>query len=183
MKIRFERKFLQRDFEWFFVILGSGGLFFGALFYQYFFDMQPCYLCIQQRALVFGVFLTSSIGYALHLNKIHSPTLGAKIPLVISILLTIVFSSYAMDIAASHIDSASAGEFSYLFSSCGTGSPFPSWLALDDWFPSVFGVKGSCDGELAKAFGIDMPEYIKFFSVLATVLCCVKLFMAFKDKE
>lgn len=177
------KKWISRDIDYLIVILGSGAMFFGALFYQYALGMEPCFLCIQQRALIFGIFIFSVAGYFFHVKKTGSPTVWRKFLVFCFALITAIFSLYGYDIADAHLANSSQEAFSYLFTSCGTGSPFPALLPLDEWMPSLFGVKTSCDGEIAKAFGVEMPVYVKFFSLLVCVLCCAKLIFAFKGND
>tara|TARA_R110001583_G_scaffold85368_4_gene223713 strand:- start:883 stop:1434 length:552 start_codon:yes stop_codon:yes gene_type:complete len=168
-------KIAKRDFEWLITTLGSASLFLGALFYEHVFGMAPCYLCVQQRALILGIFLSSVVGYMFHLIKCkHQSTINA-LPVIFFAGLSLVFASYAYDIAVEHLASSGGGEFSFLFSTCDGGEPFPSYLPLDKWLPFFFSVKASCDDGIAKAFSLEMPVYVQFFSMLVTVLSCVKI--------
>lgn len=183
MNILSSRELFGKNRGWIIIHALSAILLFGALAYQYVLDMHPCYLCIQQRALVLAVYLTSLIGYLLLLNKPENTSWGFKLADFILVVLTAIAAAYAYDISGSHVAMASAGEFGFMFSTCEGGSPFPNFMPLDIWWPEVLGVKASCDGEVAKALGVEMPVYVQAFSVLVIMVCCAKLVLALDTKE
>ena len=49
---------------------------------------------------------------------------------------------------------------SFLFSTCGSSSPFGKFLALDEWWPAVFEINGVCSSNIAKALGVKMPVFV-----------------------
>lgn len=176
-------KIAKRDFEWFIVIAGSAILFFGALFYEYVLGMAPCHLCIQQRALIFGILLSTTAAYIFHFKKYNNPSVIKTLIVISFVCLTVFFSAYAYDIASTHLANSAVGEFSFLFSTCDGGEPFPSYLPLDQWSPFLFGVKASCSDGIAKALGVEMPVYVQFFSVLVTVISCAKMLLALRGNN
>jgi disulfide bond formation protein DsbB len=176
-------KVVMRDFDWLLVISLSAVFFSGAIFYEYAFDMPPCYLCVQQRALVLGILLSSLFGYAFYTKNIDKPTKLKDAAIILSVCINITFALLAFEIASEHLATSTSSEFSFLFSSCETGTPFPSFMPLDQWLPFLFGVKASCADGMAEALGLKMPVYILYFGMLVTAFSCVKMILVLSGRH
>lgn len=179
----YSRGVFGKNYGWIVINIGAFSLFMGALFYQYILDMQPCFLCIQQRTLIFSIWVISIIGATLGVKKHYSPSIKLTVIDLFLVALVMLSAVYAYDISSAHMDMASAGEFGFMFSTCEGGSPFPSFLPLDTLSPGLFGVMASCDGDVAEALGLKMPVYVQAFSVLVMAICCAKFLLAFDVKK
>jgi disulfide bond formation protein DsbB len=156
--------------------------FFIAIFYQHYFDMDPCFKCIQQRSFLLlsgflaffsWVILTSS-------NPNHRSAYIVKSILSFTLAFMGAYSaSAAYHVAKDHL-SAAHSEFSFLFSTCSTNSPLPEWLPLDVWIPDLFAATGECSGDIAKAFGIEMPVIVQGISLIFVTLIFCFIIMQFK---
>jgi disulfide bond formation protein DsbB len=143
------------------------GLFLAALFYQHMFAMPPCYKCIQQHSLLALSGLLLLIvwvnEYPTYTSKFFSQT--RSLASIAGAFLAALSASSAYKVAAEHLRVA-ADEMSFLYSSCETTSPLPSWLPLDIWLPSFFKATGSCADDVARAFGIEMPVFVQVMSLI-----------------
>lgn len=137
--------------------------FVAAIFYQYMFEMPPCFKCIQQRSLLLltgflslsGWFVISSADPIYPRGYIFKSTVSSMFMVASS-----VAAYFAYRIASEHL-ALNENELSFLFSVCESGSPFPEWLPqLDEWLPSLFAATGSCAGDIATAFNIEMPYFV-----------------------
>ncbi len=118
-------KLCQSTGYWLLVFLFALSLELIALFFQYQFGYGPCVLCVEIRALIFGVMLLAIVGM-----------LAASIRLI-SILLNVGITACGISLylKAEHLLKI---ERNLVESACGFKANFPSWLPLDKWLPSVF---------------------------------------------
>ena len=142
------------------VILGLG-LEGTALYYQYALKYYPCVLCIQVRIWVAGLVLVSALALPVRRSW---PLRGA------AHLLTAVIAAGLLDRSWRLLGI----ERGWLEGECSFDAGLPAWLALDQWFPKVFGVQESCGYTPELLFGITMAEALLVGSL---VLLLVSLTM------
>lgn len=129
---------------WWLLIL-TGICFEGvALFYQYVLEYGPCPLCIHTRILVLAFVLIAIL--ALLLRSSWATRLFHL--LTVAIMLGLSERAYVL----------LGTERGFVLTECGVDSGLPSWFALDQWFPFMFGVMESCGYTPQMLFGISMAE-------------------------
>lgn len=116
-----------------------------ALYYQYVLDYGPCVLCVQIRAWVLGLLITSVFGLMLRKHKLT---------LILANLTALFFSAGMLERAYMTLGI----ERGFIEGSCTLNSGFPSWLALDKWLPSIFEPWEACGYTPELLFGITMAE-------------------------
>lgn len=136
------------------------GMIACALFYQYFFDYQPCAICIHIRLWVVALFLICIPGMMLNLKKW---------PQLITWLFA-VGASFGMAKSSWDIFSTERGWKSGLCSSV-FDSGLPSWFPIHEWLPRLFKAKSSCAGGTPELmFSITMAEGLLFMSALLALV-------------
>ncbi len=131
---------------WYWLMLILVGVFSEAvaLFYQYVLEYGPCPLCIHTRILVLAFVLLSIAALLIRniamIRVFHLLTTG--------IMLWLCERAYVL----------LGTERGFVLTECGVDSGLPSWLALDQWFPLLFGVKESCGYTPQMMFGVSMAE-------------------------
>ena len=134
-----------------------------ALYFQYGLQLDPCVLCIYQRATVAGILITAL------LVSLAPRQRWLRVPGFIALLLLAAFGiKLALDLVAAE----SGATFG-----CSFEAEFPTWLALDDWFPAFFSPTGLCGDTGWRFLGGTMAEWmiVVFASYLVTVLIAVIL--------
>jgi disulfide bond formation protein DsbB len=135
---------------WTILSLSFFSLFLTAIFFQYYMNLEPCVMCIEERMLILSLAIFSLI-----------PIINPKIiPLRIIGYLGIILISYiGYDLAAEHV-LLQKGEGGFM-ETCSIYPRVPSWLPLHEWFPSLFMPTGNC-GEISWTFmNITMVEWLK----------------------
>lgn len=144
------KKSLSTKSIFLFIAITSLGLELSALFFQYFMGLEPCIMCVYQRVVVMGLFLTSITGFLLEFKKIPlAPTLlmVANAWIVIN----------GVNISKEHIEMQTSDS---LFFSCEIVPNFPEALPLHEWIPSVFAATGDCGDINWELFGFSMPTVV-----------------------
>lgn len=115
-----------------------------ALFFQYGMDLDPCVLCVYQRAAVIGLVLAGVV--------------GALLPrLVVMRILGYLGIAGSAGIGL-HFAWLHAGVLNGKSFECSFLPDFPTWMPLHEWLPQLFQPTGLC-GELDWYFlGFTMPE-------------------------
>ena len=149
---------------WASLSLGSAMLLAIALFFQYALDMEPCVMCVYQRAAVGGVMLAGALGW-----------LSPRCPVLnnLALLGWLAAAGKGVLLAQEHIHY----QFNPSpFAKCTTVAEFPNWLALDSWLPSVFHPSGDCADVSWSWLGFSMPQWLLgIFIVLAALAVFVIL--------
>lgn len=137
-----------------------------ALVYQYAWDHAPCEDCIYIRIWLFGVIFVA--GFGLWLRRFGMANLllhGLNSGL-----------AYGMLVTSRRLLGTERGT---LFGGCGLSLDLPSWFALDQWFPALFGVWGACGKTPELLFGVTMAEGLVVLSwgllLLSATLLAVQL--------
>jgi protein dithiol:quinone oxidoreductase len=129
---------------WWLLIL-AGICFEGvALFYQYVLEYGPCPLCIHTRILVMAFVLIGVLALILRSRW------ATRLFHLVNVAVMLALSERAYVLLGT--------ERGFVLSECGVDSGLPSWFALDDWFPFMFGVMESCGYTPQMLFGISMAE-------------------------
>ncbi len=152
--------------RWYWLALLALGLSFiaVALYYQYELEELPCVLCIQVRIWVFCLIIVAFNAYILH-NKWAS---------LIAHILTVVIAAGLLERSYQLLGT----ERGFTFGDCGFDLGLPAWLALDTWFPALFGVQASCGYTPELVFGITMAEALIVMSA-AFLLISLTLTLVF----
>jgi len=141
-----------------------------ALYYQYVLNQYPCVLCIHIRLWVLAFIVVGAIGAIVPRNKL---TLG-----IVSILG--VVSSVGM---LERSWQTLATEKRWIEGSCSFSSGLPSWFALDQWFPWIFGVQASCGYTPVLPFGVTMAEALMAISVAALITTSLVAIAMWRDRR
>jgi len=136
---------------WFYILSGLASLAI-ALYFQYQRHELPCIMCIQVRMWVALFIIVCGVGLLTRQTKI--PNLLMQF-FVVLIATGLVDRSYQL----------LGTERGFIISDCGFSLGLPAWLALDKWFPWLFGVETSCGYTPVLAFGITMAEALMVLSL------------------
>lgn len=134
-----------------------------ALFMQYVYHIEPCVICVQQRALLFLISIVSLIAIPFKLKKTSILFLGLDI---IILLKVIILAIKKINIQL----------HPYLSTTCLIEKPFPSFLPLDKWIPSVFLNKGYCSSSDISIFGLSLSQ-ILLIICLAIIVPLISVFV------
>ncbi len=122
-----------------------------ALVYQYVWDYGPCVHCIHVRIWLLGMITVGLLALGLRRWGWSNALLhGANAGLMYGLLQT--------------SEQLLGTERGTIFGSCAMSAGLPSWFALDEWFPSVFGVWEACGYTPELLFGVTMAEALVVFS-------------------
>ncbi len=154
--------FLRSPWYWASLIIGGLGMEAVALFYQHAFDYGPCEDCIYIRIWLLGMMIVAGFGLWLRRTAIlNALLLGINTGLMYGMLHT------SLRLLGT--------ERGTLFGSCNMKLGLPSWFALDDWFPAVFGVWEACGNTPELLFGITMAEALSVLSWVLLPLSAIML--------
>ncbi|MEJ2043127.1 MAG: disulfide bond formation protein B [Reinekea sp.] len=137
--------FFNSRWYWLCVVLTGLGVEGVALFYQHVLDEPPCVLCIQSRVWVLAGVLFGLVG--LIGSNLVAIRLTAQLGLVGALGMVLNKSWTTVLVERGLYDGQ-----------CGMDPGFPSWFALDKWFPNVFEVWTMCGFTPNFLFGMTMGE-------------------------
>lgn len=124
-----------------------------ALFVQYVLKFEPCLICVQQRALILSLIIVSLIGMLFRKSKISLLFIIASMGIVGKIF-DLALNKTLLQMNPSAI------------SYCSIERPFPDWMPLDKWLPSVFLNKGSCSDLDLNILGMSLSENLMVISAV-----------------
>jgi disulfide bond formation protein DsbB len=137
-----------------------------ALIFQYALDYGPCILCVQIRATLFAMLITGIAGIAVSCKK------AQKLLSSTLLAITAVFAYQSVMVL---------GIERYWFEgSCTMDAPFPSWLPLNDWLPSVFEPWELCGYTPEIIHGITMAETLVVISITSLLIAIFNLFVVLR---
>ncbi|MDF7666336.1 disulfide bond formation protein DsbB [Orbaceae bacterium ESL0727] len=132
------------------LLLFLSGLLFEmiALYFQHSLGFAPCTLCIYQRCAIFGIMIASLIALCSPRNLVFR---------LIALLLWLycAFRGLSLAIFNAHLQFEPN-----LTDTCSTNVEFPSWLSLDQWFPSIFNATGICSERVWSFLTIEMSQWM-----------------------
>ena len=143
-------------YYWIGLIVFSLALEASALFYQYVLDYLPCVLCIHVRVYLLGLILISILALAFNKNLI-----GRLLAHLLSLGIYIGLAERSYQLLGT--------ERGFVFGECNMELGLPSWLALDQWLPSVFQVHTACGYTPELLFGITMAEALMLLSSVLVI--------------
>lgn len=144
-----------------------------GLYFQYGLNYQPCIKCIYVRAAFAGIFLIAL------LVALAPGTMLLRVMGTLAWLATATYGTLQAHelVNIEHI-LASGG-----FTTCALFADFPSWLALDSWFPAVFAVTGTCGGVDWQFIGLTMAEWSRLILAAYTLVGLLVLLSQFTKKN
>jgi protein dithiol:quinone oxidoreductase len=145
---------------WLGLALAALALELTALFFQYILNLDPCELCIYQRAMVLGLLLAALI------------TMSAPRIAVIRWIgyLGVGAAAGGCLMLALELSGIQTGLIEPSLS-CDVNAHFPSWLKLDQWVPAVFQPTGFCGDVQWSFISLSIPQW----SAIAMVLFLLAL--------
>lgn len=149
---------------WLLLLSGSLLLEVAALYFQYVLDYGPCILCVQIRALLLGVALLALLALVAPASR------TATSVLMVPLSLTFAWLCYQV----------LGIERGWFEGSCTFEPPFPQWLPLHEWLPSVFEPWELCGYTPEIIFGITMAETLVGIAIGYVVLNAVLVVYARK---
>ncbi len=158
MKLQKLQKIARSRWYWLFMSLLGMAFIAVALYFQYILEEPPCVLCIQIRIWFSCLVLVALIAFFVH-NRVTR---------LFSHLLTVVIFAGLLERSYQLLGT----ERGFIFSDCGFDTGLPAWLALEQWFPSIYRVEASCGYTPVLAFGITMAEAL---IVLSAALLLISL--------
>lgn len=148
----------HRSLPWLLLALSALALEGAALYFQYGLELDPCVLCVYQRAAVMGILLSALIGLLAPRLPLARMTayLGWGTASLWCLYLALKLSGMQLGFIAPSL-------------SCDVNARFPGWLKLDQWLPAVFQPSGFC-GEIQWQFlGLSMPQWMIVIMALQLV--------------
>jgi len=139
---------------WLILLVGALLLEVAALFFQYVLDYGPCILCVQIRAVLLVVILLATVALAL-------PSM-ARLAAVLLIPCSVTFAWFCYQVLGI--------ERGWFEGSCTFEPPFPAWIPLHEWFPSVFEAWELCGYTPEILFGVTMAETLILVAVVTLIL-------------
>jgi len=143
-----------------------------GLYFQYILNYQPCVQCIYVRVAFVGMMI---IGLLTALFP-HNPAwkLCGSFALL---TMTLYGLHHAHELVLIEEIQAAGG-----FTTCALFANFPDWLKLDEWFPNVFEVRGSCGSNGWYFINMSMAEWSRLILLInATVSLFIIVAQTNKD--
>jgi disulfide bond formation protein DsbB len=158
--------FIQSRLSWGLLALSALALEGAALYFQYGLQLDPCELCIYQRAAVMGILLSALIGslaprFAL-LRAVGYLGWGAAS--IWCLYLALKLSGLQLGFITPSL-------------SCEVNAKFPAWLKLDAWFPAMFQPTGFCGDIQWQFLDLSMPLWMAIVMLLNLLALCIVLFV------
>ena len=139
----------QSRLPWFLLALTAIALESAALYFQYGLGLDPCVLCVYQRAAVFGIFLSAMIGMTVPRAAVARwiGFLGWAVSAGWCLYLALKLSGMQLGFIPPSL-------------SCDVNAKFPDWLKLDQWMPTMFQPSGFCGDIQWQFLGLSMPQWM-----------------------
>lgn len=154
---------------WLLVLLLGVMLESVGLYYQYVLNEWPCVLCIHVRMWIMIWILVALAGVWLRKHRLLR---GAMHFVMAAIAIGILERAWIL----------LGTERGTLQAECGIDLGMPAWLAIDKWFPQVFGVWTSCGYTPELWFGITMAEGLLVSSIALIIVSLMFALAAFANK-
>ena len=149
----------HRPLPWLILAAGALGLEGAALYFQYGMSLDPCVLCVYQRAAVLGILLALLIGMSApaRLPARAIGYIGGGAGTLWGLYLALKQSGLQLGFIPPSL-------------SCDVNAKFPAWLKLDQWLPSVFQPTGYCEEIQWQLFGMSMPQWVAIVMALYLII-------------
>ncbi|MEW8525963.1 MAG: disulfide bond formation protein DsbB, partial [Candidatus Thiodiazotropha endolucinida] len=140
---------IQKRLPWLLLAVSALILEAAALYFQYGLDLDPCVLCIYQRAAVMGIFVSALIGMSAPTSSIARwvSYIGWGVAAGWCLYLALELSGLQLGIVQPSL-------------SCDVNAKFPVWFKLDRWLPAVFQPTGFCGDIQWQFLGLSMPLWM-----------------------
>jgi protein dithiol:quinone oxidoreductase len=143
------------------LLLASSALILegSALYFQYGLELDPCVLCVYQRAAVIGIMLSALIGLsAPHIMLVRwIGYLGWGGAAGWCLYLALELSGLQIGLFEPSM-------------SCDVNAKFPDWLKLDQWLPAIFQPTGFCGDIQWEFLGMSMPMWMIIIMALQLLI-------------
>jgi disulfide bond formation protein DsbB len=153
--------FTQRPLPWFLLALSAIFLEVGALYFQYGLKLDPCVLCIYQRAAILGIFIAAVIGMSAPRSFLARGIayLGWCAAALWCLYLALKLSGIQLGFVSPSL-------------SCDVNAKFPVWLKLDQWLPSVFQPHGFCGDIQWQFLELSIPQWLALVMTAQLLVFC-----------
>jgi disulfide bond formation protein DsbB len=162
----------QRPMTWLILAAGAIGLEAAALYFQYGMALDPCVLCVYQRTAVLGILAAALI--------------GASAPRLLPVRLIGYAGWGAGTLWGLYLALKQSGlQLGFIppSLSCDVNAKFPTWLKLDQWFPSVFQPTGYCEEIQWQFIGLSMPQWMVIIMSIYLVILLIMLILEMKSRR
>lgn len=158
--------FIQTRLPWLLLAISALFLEVAALYFQYGLELDPCVLCIYQRAAVIGIFIAALIGMSAPTSSIARWVgyTGWGVAAGWCLYLALKLSGMQLGIVAPSL-------------SCDVNAKFPFWIKLDQWIPAMFQPTGFCGDIQWQFLGLSMPIWMTIVMVMNLAVLGVVLFI------
>jgi protein dithiol:quinone oxidoreductase len=155
---------IHRPLPWLLLAAGALGLEGTALYFQYGMSLDPCVLCVYQRAAVLTILLSLLIGMSApgRLPARAIGYIGWGAGALWGLYLALQQAGLQLGIIPPSL-------------SCDVNAKFPAWLKLDQWLPSVFKPTGYCEEIQWQLLGLSMPQWVAIIMALYLVILLAML--------
>ena len=160
-------QFIQSPKYWVLMFISTLTAEAVALYYQYVLDDYPCVICIHIRIWVAALLLWSLLGFYLRRSDKGLLTACAGAFFIVIGLLERSYVLYGT-------------EQGWVDGMCSYALNFPSWFAVDVWFPWIFEVQGACGYTPELIWGITMAQVLLVISVLGLIITLAALLISVK---
>jgi disulfide bond formation protein DsbB len=162
---------IQSRLPWLILAMSALVLEAAALYFQYGLKLDPCVLCIYQRAAVMGIFIAALIGMSVPTSTIVRwiGYFGWGVAAGWCLYLALELGGMQLGIVAPSL-------------SCDVNAKFPSWFKLDQWIPAMFQPTGFCGDIQWQFLGLSMPLWLVIVMVLNLVALGVVLVIEVRTK-
>ncbi|MBJ3813757.1 disulfide bond formation protein DsbB [Shimwellia pseudoproteus] len=145
--LRYLNQCSRRRGAWLLLALTAFALELVALWFQHVMLLQPCVLCIYERAALFGIMGAGILG-----------AIAPATPLRFAALALWIYSAWrGLEIAWHH---TMLQLHPSPFDVCPFRPDFPSWLPLDSWVPQIFAATGDCSVRQWEFLTLEMPQWL-----------------------
>ncbi len=155
---------VEKRWPWALLALSAMSLECTALYFQHVMGLDPCMMCVYERAATFGIIIAGAI-VLVNPKNIYFRLAG--------FLLWAYCAIKGLLIAIEHVSiQFSTNPFA---STCDF---FPNfWVPLDNWLPFLFKPTGYCEDIQWMFMGLSMPQWLVvcysiYLAILAAVLFC-----------
>jgi protein dithiol:quinone oxidoreductase len=156
---------------WLILAAGAIGMEATALYFQYGMALDPCVLCVYQRTAVLGILIATLI--------------GASAPRLLLVRLIGYAGWGAGALWGLYLALKQSGlQLGFIppSLSCDVNAKFPTWLKLDQWFPSVFQPTGYCEEIQWQFIGLSMPQWMVVIMTIYLAVLLVMLILEAKPR-